>query len=181
MGVREFRLRRIFARLPQTSKLDALCAQRTATNTMHAARRVHGVSFRTGISPSANIRSLAANKQARRALRGGATSIHPRPTFRKDGSLAILRSKWRHMPPRQAPAVRAAHSNEHHARGKARAWCEFPYGPPQNEKRHLFRGASFCGDPYGNRTHAFAVRGRRLSRLTNGPFLTTLLLYHIFF
>ena len=25
------------------------------------------------------------------------------------------------------------------------------------------------GDPYGNRTHIFAVRGRRLSRLTKGP------------
>ena len=24
-------------------------------------------------------------------------------------------------------------------------------------------------DPYGNRTHDYAVRGRRLSRLTNGP------------
>ena len=28
------------------------------------------------------------------------------------------------------------------------------------------------GDPYGNRTHAFAVRGRRLSRLTKGPWFT---------
>ena len=26
------------------------------------------------------------------------------------------------------------------------------------------------GDPYGNRTHVCGVRGRRLSRLTNGPF-----------
>lgn len=25
------------------------------------------------------------------------------------------------------------------------------------------------GDPYGNRTHDFAVRGRRLNRLTKGP------------
>ena len=25
------------------------------------------------------------------------------------------------------------------------------------------------GDPYGNRTHIFAVRGRRLNRLTKGP------------
>ena len=25
------------------------------------------------------------------------------------------------------------------------------------------------GDPYGNRTHVCGVRGRRLSRLTNGP------------
>ena len=29
---------------------------------------------------------------------------------------------------------------------------------------------TFSGDPYGNRTHVFAVRGRCLSRLTNGPF-----------
>ena len=26
-----------------------------------------------------------------------------------------------------------------------------------------------AGDPYGNRTHIFAVRGRRLDRLTKGP------------
>ncbi len=39
------------------------------------------------------------------------------------------------------------------------------------------RGAFLIGDPYGNRTHAFAVRGRRLSRLTNGPF-ATVILYH---
>ena len=35
-----------------------------------------------------------------------------------------------------------------------------------------------AGDPYGNRTHIFAVRGRRLSRLTKGPCLMTPLLYH---
>ena len=26
------------------------------------------------------------------------------------------------------------------------------------------------GDPYGNRTHVCGVRGRRLNRLTNGPY-----------
>ena len=26
-----------------------------------------------------------------------------------------------------------------------------------------------CGDPYGNRTHDSAVKGRCLNRLTNGP------------
>ncbi len=32
------------------------------------------------------------------------------------------------------------------------------------------QGVSFVfGDPYGNRTHVFAVRGRCLNRLTNGP------------
>ena len=34
--------------------------------------------------------------------------------------------------------------------------------PPQ-------RVAGLFGDPYGNRTHIFAVRGRRLDRLTKGP------------
>ena len=29
-----------------------------------------------------------------------------------------------------------------------------------------------CGDPYGNRTHVCGVRGRRLNRLTNGPYGT---------
>ena len=29
--------------------------------------------------------------------------------------------------------------------------------------------ACFCGDPYGNRTHVTAVKGRCLNRLTNGP------------
>ena len=28
---------------------------------------------------------------------------------------------------------------------------------------------SFSGDPYGNRTHVTAVKGRCLNRLTNGP------------
>ena len=28
---------------------------------------------------------------------------------------------------------------------------------------------SFHGDPYGNRTHVTAVKGRCLNRLTNGP------------
>ena len=29
----------------------------------------------------------------------------------------------------------------------------------------------FIGDPYGNRTHVTAVKGRCLNRLTNGPYL----------
>ena len=37
------------------------------------------------------------------------------------------------------------------------------------------------GDPYGNRTHIFAVRGRRLNRLTNGPCLTLHIIAHSFF
>ena len=31
------------------------------------------------------------------------------------------------------------------------------------------RGFDICGDPYGNRTHDTAVKGRCLNRLTNGP------------
>ena len=31
------------------------------------------------------------------------------------------------------------------------------------------RSAFFHGDPYGNRTHVTAVKGRCLNRLTNGP------------
>ena len=40
------------------------------------------------------------------------------------------------------------------------------------------RGALvFCfGDPCGNRTHVYAVRGRRLSRLTKGPFFDGLII-----
>ena len=33
----------------------------------------------------------------------------------------------------------------------------------------LSERASFHGDPYGNRTHVTAVKGRCLNRLTNGP------------
>ena len=41
----------------------------------------------------------------------------------------------------------------------------------QTKEKHRKCGAFLLfGDPYGNRTHAFAVRGRRLSRLTNGPY-----------
>ena len=30
--------------------------------------------------------------------------------------------------------------------------------------------SNVCGDPYGNRTHDSAVKGRCLNLLTNGPF-----------
>ena len=33
----------------------------------------------------------------------------------------------------------------------------------------LMCSCSFFGDPYGNRTHVTAVKGRCLNRLTNGP------------
>ncbi len=41
----------------------------------------------------------------------------------------------------------------------------FPYGKKREEHKLL----SFFGDPYGNRTHVTAVKGRCLNRLTNGP------------
>ena len=37
------------------------------------------------------------------------------------------------------------------------------------KKRGLQKQAAFFGDPYGNRTHVTAVKGRCLNRLTNGP------------
>ena len=37
------------------------------------------------------------------------------------------------------------------------------------QKCGLQRQAAFFGDPYGNRTHVTAVKGRCLNRLTNGP------------
>ena len=38
-----------------------------------------------------------------------------------------------------------------------------------DKKESTPKCALFFGDPYGNRTHVFAVRGRCLSLLTNGP------------
>ena len=49
----------------------------------------------------------------------------------------------------------------------------------QKKKAGLNVLLSFFGDPYGNRTHVFAVRGRCLSRLTKGPFFQ--LCYYIIF
>ena len=44
----------------------------------------------------------------------------------------------------------------------------------QNEKAHRMVCFRF-GDPYGNRTHVTAVKGRCLNLLTNGPVLPPLL------
>ena len=42
--------------------------------------------------------------------------------------------------------------------------------PQYNEKTPVQKHWSFFhGDPYGNRTHVTAVKGRCLNRLTNGP------------
>ena len=37
-------------------------------------------------------------------------------------------------------------------------------------KKALLMQCLFRGDPYGNRTHVTAVKGRCLSLLTNGPY-----------
>ena len=39
----------------------------------------------------------------------------------------------------------------------------------QKEKPPAFAGGFLFGDPYGNRTHVTAVKGRCLNRLTTGP------------
>ena len=39
----------------------------------------------------------------------------------------------------------------------------------ESKKRDWLEPVSFFGDPYGNRTHVTAVKGRCLNRLTNGP------------
>ena len=42
--------------------------------------------------------------------------------------------------------------------------------PDGHKKIQTHRSVSvFFGDPYGNRTHVTAVKGRCLNRLTNGP------------
>ena len=38
-----------------------------------------------------------------------------------------------------------------------------------HKKKRLAKASLFFGDPYGNRTHVTAVKGRCLNRLTNGP------------
>ena len=38
-----------------------------------------------------------------------------------------------------------------------------------NKKETIRMDGFFFGDPYGNRTHVTAVKGRCLNRLTNGP------------
>ncbi len=39
------------------------------------------------------------------------------------------------------------------------------------KKRDTMKVSLFFGDPYGNRTHVPAVKGRCLDRLTNGPLI----------
>ena len=54
-----------------------------------------------------------------------------------------------------------------HATGMLLLYCSIPVRhkkiPPAKQE------GFFHGDPYGNRTHVTAVKGRCLNRLTNGP------------
>ena len=52
------------------------------------------------------------------------------------------------------------------------------YGSAKRKTPHL--RCFLFGDPYGNRTHIFAVRGRRLNRLTKGPCVDCDIITHSF-
>ena len=52
----------------------------------------------------------------------------------------------------------------------------FPCG---HSKRAHLKVCSFAGDPYGTRTHVTTVKGWCLNRLTNGPLIFTMLVYHL--
>ncbi len=50
--------------------------------------------------------------------------------------------------------------------------CSFTCGAEnQKNQKHHKDVSGFFGDPYGNRTHVPAVKGRCLDRLTNGPLI----------
>ena len=49
-------------------------------------------------------------------------------------------------------------------------WIRFARTGSTKREQTLSCLLSFCGDPCGNRTHVTAVKGRCLSRLTNGPY-----------
>ena len=77
------------------------------------------------------------------------TSLRGTPTLttafvRNANPIQICSQIWRWVDSYRVAAKQKGHSNE----------CPF----------------CFAGDPYGNRTHDSALRGLRLSRLTNGPF-----------
>ena len=48
-----------------------------------------------------------------------------------------------------------------------------------HSKRAHLVVCSFAGDPYGTRTHVTTVKGWCLNRLTNGPLIFTMLVYHL--
>ena len=54
-----------------------------------------------------------------------------------------------------------------HGRSGQTRWIRS--GLPAVKKEAILPDGFFFGDPYGNRTHVTAVKGRCLNRLTNGP------------
>ena len=49
-------------------------------------------------------------------------------------------------------------------------WAPHSFWGPETQKNPVRKALDFWhGDPYGNRTHVTAVKGRCLNRLTNGP------------
>ena len=58
------------------------------------------------------------------------------------------------------------HWRQQHATGMLHLHYSIPSGSKKDTHRMV---CVFFGDPYGNRTHVTAVKGRCLNRLTNGP------------
>ena len=117
-------------------------------------------------APNGKVLFLASAALVQRHL----VRLLPRNTLTEIKSTGISREA--RIYPRPSPAMRACRSSGGVC--EPNSGCSAPRVGSRrvNKKdRHSLRVPIFFGDPYGNRTHAFAVRGRRLSRLTNGPFL----------
>ena len=56
-----------------------------------------------------------------------------------------------------------------HAQGRRPCAGSMTEGTTASAQGAIVAPRALAGDPYGNRTHVFAVRGRCLSLLTNGP------------
>ena len=123
-----------------------------------------------GISSKMNIRALAAYGQVRRALRG---VCEP----------SDIRRRVRFLVRESASPCEVSHSETaeqcFEPIFKTRAFWVGSCAERISKTKRTLCWVSFCfGDPYGNRTHASALRGPRLSRLTNGPFYCASILYH---
>ena len=57
--------------------------------------------------------------------------------------------------------------------------CRFVNSMYKKQKTPESNSSVFYGDPSGNRTHDYAVRGRRLSRLTIGPSISLTIISHV--
>ena len=69
----------------------------------------------------------------------------------------------------ELPDLRVADANPHRAPKAHDEWVDGRTGNQKEKPKPNKSVKVFLGDPYGNRTHVFAVKGRCLSRLTNGP------------